>query len=149
MPPSALAKPALSLLVDQANPDLSVIRALFRRVILTVPGVPSVPVLTLALDSASRTLSVAFQAVCRSGTVKVAAGDPAFALAVAAYEICSRAPVSWFLMKTPRRVRACCRAASVAVASFAPRRTVIVPPPDLMITSNMRSAWQNLRVAVT
>lgn len=66
------------------NPDLSVIRALFRRVIMSVPGVLSVPVLTLDLDRASRTLSVAFQAVCRSGTIKVAAGDPAFVLPVVA-----------------------------------------------------------------
>jgi hypothetical protein len=66
------------------NPDFSVIRALFRRVILTVSGVLSVPVLTLELDRASRTLSVSFQAVCRSGIVKVVAGDPAFVLPVAA-----------------------------------------------------------------
>ena len=64
------------------DPDLSAIRALYRRIILSVPGVLSVPVLTLALDRATRTLSVAFQAVCRSGTVVVDAGDPSFVLGV-------------------------------------------------------------------
>lgn len=64
------------------SPDLSVIRALYRRIIMGVPGVLSVPVLTLSLDRRTRTLSVAFQAVCRSGTIEVAAGDEGFVLGV-------------------------------------------------------------------
>lgn len=69
--------------VLRKNPDLSVIRALFKRVILSVPGVTSVPTITLALD-ATRTLSVAFEAVCRDGTIVVAPGDPSFTLPAAA-----------------------------------------------------------------
>lgn len=64
------------------SPDLSVIRALYRRIIMSVEGVLSVPVLTLSLDRASRTLSVAFQAKCRSGTIEVSAGDEGFVLGV-------------------------------------------------------------------
>ena len=70
--------------VLRKNPDLSVVRALFRRVILSVDGVLSVPTLTLALDRATRTLSVDFEAVCKSGTIVVTAGDPAFVLPAAA-----------------------------------------------------------------
>jgi hypothetical protein len=66
------------------NPDLSAIRALYKRVILSVPGVLSVPTIALSLDRATRTLRVAFEAVCRSGTVVVEPGDEGFVIPVAA-----------------------------------------------------------------
>lgn len=70
--------------VLRKNPDLSAVRALFRRVIMSVPGVVSVPVLTLELDRATRGLSVAFEARCRTGVNEVRTLDEQFVLPLAA-----------------------------------------------------------------
>jgi hypothetical protein len=61
-----------------AQPDLPLIRSMFRRAILDTPGVLSLPRLTLSFDRPTRTLSVAFQAVVNGGVVEVLPGDKDF-----------------------------------------------------------------------
>jgi hypothetical protein len=45
------------------NPDLDLIRSLFRRVILTTPGIKSIKTFTLSFDPAARKLSFSFHAL--------------------------------------------------------------------------------------
>lgn len=63
-----------------ANPNLAVIRSLFRRVILGTPGVVKLPTLKLALDRPTRTLGVAFEAIVNGGRIVVLPGDKDFIL---------------------------------------------------------------------
>ncbi len=51
------------------NPRLELIRSLFKKVILTTPGVSSVVNLDLFLDASARTLSCSFQARLANGGV--------------------------------------------------------------------------------
>lgn len=60
------------------NPNLPLIRSLFRRVILGTPGVLSVAKLDVEVDQASRTGQITFEAVCDGGTIVVKPGDELF-----------------------------------------------------------------------
>ncbi len=63
------------------NPDLDLVRSLYRRVILSVQEVASVTNLTLYFDGDSRRLSVAFDAqLVTGGILAVRAPDPAFVI---------------------------------------------------------------------
>lgn len=64
------------------NPDLDIIRSLFRRVLVETPGVLSVPRFAVVLDRQSRELAFRFQAVCEGGTIIVEPSDRAFILTV-------------------------------------------------------------------
>jgi hypothetical protein len=63
-----------------ANPNFPLIRSLFRRAILTTPGVLSLPRLLLSFDAPARQLTVSFQAVCTDGKIEVEPGDDDFLL---------------------------------------------------------------------
>jgi hypothetical protein len=60
------------------NPNLDVIRSLFRRVILGTPGVLSLPRFELQYDEAARRAHFDFQAVCRGGMIEVSPDDEDF-----------------------------------------------------------------------
>jgi hypothetical protein len=62
------------------NPDLSVIRSVFRRVLLSTPGVLSVDEFDLIYEPADRTLAFAFHATVEGGVVIVTPDDRAFVL---------------------------------------------------------------------
>lgn len=64
------------------NPNLDVIRSLFRRVALRTPGVVALPRFDVIFESATRVLSFNFEAVCRDGTIVVRPEDRAFILDV-------------------------------------------------------------------
>lgn len=66
------------------NPDLGVIRSLFRRLILTTPGVLSLTSFELLYDDSARTLSFDFSARVTGGNVVVTPDDLDFILDVAA-----------------------------------------------------------------
>jgi hypothetical protein len=66
------------------NPNLDVIRSLFRRVALSVPGVLSVPAMTVSYDRPARSLAFAFRARVTGGVVEVSAGDRDFIVDVGA-----------------------------------------------------------------
>lgn len=51
------------------KPRLSVVKALFRKAILTTPGVQAVNDLTVAYDGTSRRMDVAFRATTTEGTL--------------------------------------------------------------------------------
>lgn len=51
------------------NPDLLLIRQLFRTVILGTPGIKSVPEITTTFDSSARSLSFSFRAIADSGAI--------------------------------------------------------------------------------
>jgi hypothetical protein len=53
------------------NPNLQVVRAIFRTAILDTPGVASVDSLELSLDNVTRTLTINFQATLDSGGVLI------------------------------------------------------------------------------
>jgi hypothetical protein len=58
------------------NPDQLVISTIFRRILLTTPGVKSVPRFVANLDRETRTLSVDFVAVLDNGSKIVAQAEP-------------------------------------------------------------------------
>lgn len=58
------------------NPDPILISFIFRRVLLTTPGVKSVASFKASLDRQSRTLSVDFEAVLDDNTVLSAVSEP-------------------------------------------------------------------------
>lgn len=60
------------------SPNLGAIGALFRRVILTTPGVVELQDFSLSFDSVARALSLGFRARATSGDVVVQPGDPDF-----------------------------------------------------------------------
>ena len=60
------------------NPDLDLIRRLFRKVILSVEGVSDVQTLDLQWDRAARTLSYSFEAVADDGTPIVGSSEQPF-----------------------------------------------------------------------
>lgn len=62
------------------NPNLDLIRSLFRRLILGTPGVLSLPRFELVYDEANRRASFDFEAVVTGGTVIVTPDDDAFIL---------------------------------------------------------------------
>ena len=66
------------------NPNLRVIRSLFRRIVLTTPGVLSVPRFSVSYAPENRTLRFDFQAVGSDGDIIVASEDNDFILDVAA-----------------------------------------------------------------
>jgi len=49
------------------NPDLVVIRSIFRNAILSTPGIANLDALTTAFDAASRKLTVEFTAIKEDG----------------------------------------------------------------------------------
>lgn len=51
------------------NPNMGLLRGMFRRVIAETPGVDSVQTLALSLDTPTRSLSLTFKAVLTSGEV--------------------------------------------------------------------------------
>lgn len=60
------------------NPNLDVIRSLFRRLILGTPGVIGLPRFELFYDEAARQASFAFQAQAKSGVIEVTPDDDEF-----------------------------------------------------------------------
>lgn len=60
------------------NPDLLLIKSLFRQVILSVPGVASVPLLDIAFDRAARILTFNFSAVTDDGATITGGSDTPF-----------------------------------------------------------------------
>lgn len=63
--------------------SFEVIRSLFRKLILTTPGVSSLASYAVKFDEEKRTLSFAFQAVATSGVVTVTHNDQDFILDLA------------------------------------------------------------------
>jgi hypothetical protein len=61
-----------------SNPNLALIRSLFRRVVLRTPGVISVPRILVGFDPATRQCSVTFQAIVDGGRIEVEPGDEDF-----------------------------------------------------------------------
>lgn len=51
------------------NPNLDVVRGIFRDTIIETPGVASIESLELSIDAVTRTLSITFQATLDSGGV--------------------------------------------------------------------------------
>jgi hypothetical protein len=66
------------------NPNLPVIRSLFRRIALTTPGVLSVPRFEIRFTPSDRMLRFDFQAVCSGGDIIVRPEDRDFILDVQA-----------------------------------------------------------------
>jgi hypothetical protein len=66
------------------NPNLDLVRSLFRRVLLKTTGVKSVTRFVLNYDPAARTLSFAFSALVDGGEVAVRPEDADFIVSVAA-----------------------------------------------------------------
>jgi hypothetical protein len=66
------------------NPNLPVIRSLFRRLVLTTPGVLALPRFEIDFDRSTRVLRFNFQAICSDGDIIVAFEDRDFILDVAA-----------------------------------------------------------------
>lgn len=66
------------------NPDLGVIRSIFRRIILTTPGVISITHFEVRYDDSARHLEFEFSARATTGTITVQAGDRDFIVDVAA-----------------------------------------------------------------
>ena len=66
------------------NPDLDVIRAMFRKVILGTRGVLGIvgDAITLDFDRVNRTLAVSFACTCEGGTVTVNPGDTDFIISL-------------------------------------------------------------------
>ena len=60
------------------NPNLPLVRSLFRRVISRTPGVLSVAKVDVEIDQAARRGQVTFEAVCNGGTIVVLPGDKTF-----------------------------------------------------------------------
>jgi len=60
------------------NPNLPLVRSLFRRVILDTPGVLSVAKIDIVVDFTTRTAQVVFQAICDGGKIEVKPGDERF-----------------------------------------------------------------------
>lgn len=66
------------------NPNLPVIRSLFRRIAIKTPGVLAVPRFATNFTPSDRTLRFDFQAVCSNGDIIVTPEDRDFVLDVAA-----------------------------------------------------------------
>ena len=64
------------------NPNLDVIRSLFRRVLVRTPGVVAVPKFEIQYDSGTRTLRFNFEALCTEGRIVVTPENRAFILDV-------------------------------------------------------------------
>lgn len=66
------------------NPDLNVVRQVFRRVILGTPGVLSIveDKIELAYDPTARSCAVGFAAIVEGGLITVALNDPDFIIAL-------------------------------------------------------------------
>ena len=64
------------------NPNLDVIRSLFRRVALRTPGVLALPRFEVDYTSATRVLGFNFEALCRGGSFIVQPGDRDFVIDV-------------------------------------------------------------------
>ncbi|HYQ47149.1 MAG TPA: hypothetical protein VER11_34500 [Polyangiaceae bacterium] len=66
------------------NPNLDVVRSLFKKVILGCPGVLSLASYSLSFDESARQLTFRFQAMVTGGVVSVAPEDQDFILDLAA-----------------------------------------------------------------
>lgn len=66
------------------NPDLGVVRSIFRRIILTTPGVISITHFEVRYNDSARHLEFEFTARATTGNIIVSAGDPDFIIDVAA-----------------------------------------------------------------
>lgn len=67
------------------NPNLDLIRLLYRRVITTCPGITALNTLDLDYQPAKRKLGVAFHATAEDGQdIRVAFGDPDFIITLEA-----------------------------------------------------------------
>jgi hypothetical protein len=66
------------------NPDLNVVRQVFRRTILGTPGVLGIveDKIDLAYDPTARSCAVGFSAIVEGGVIKVALNDPDFLIAL-------------------------------------------------------------------
>lgn len=64
------------------NPNLDVIRSLFRRVALRTPGVVALPKFEVLYTSSTRTLQFNFEARCRAGSFVVSPQDRDFVIDV-------------------------------------------------------------------
>lgn len=60
------------------HPDLDVVRTLFRKVILSTPGVQTLASFNLAYDDSARLLTFDFQAVVEGGVIVVTPDDDDF-----------------------------------------------------------------------
>lgn len=61
------------------NPDLDVVRAIFRQVMVSIQEVSSIPMLDLTYDSGARRLAVSFDAhLVAGGVLQVRQPDPPF-----------------------------------------------------------------------
>lgn len=60
------------------NPDLLLIRSLFRKVIIDTNGVTDVLELTLSFDASTRKLAFTFRAQCEDGNVVAGGSDQPF-----------------------------------------------------------------------
>lgn len=65
-----------------ANPNTDVIASLFKRVILTCPGVLSLNSYTMSFDESARSATFSFQAVVEGGVVTVTPADADFLVSV-------------------------------------------------------------------
>ncbi len=62
------------------DPNLAVIRSLFRRVVVTTPGVLALVRFDLKVDTSTRRLTFTFQARCSDGDIVVGPDDDDFLL---------------------------------------------------------------------
>lgn len=69
--------------VLRKDPNLGLIRSIFRRVILTTPGVVGIKAFDIRYDEAARRLSFAFHAQGTEGDVRVSFEDDDFIVSVA------------------------------------------------------------------
>lgn len=60
------------------NPNVPAIKDLFRRVVLSTPGVISLPSFDALFDDRERSLTFEFRALVHGGEVQVKANDPGF-----------------------------------------------------------------------
>lgn len=59
------------------NPDLDIVKRLFRRVVLSVPGIVEMPDIQITWDTKARTLAYTFRAIDDEGNViEGGPGDP-------------------------------------------------------------------------
>lgn len=65
-----------------ANPNTDVIASLFKRVILTCPGVLSIASYKMNFDPVARSMTFSFQAVVDGGVITVNPGDADFLVSV-------------------------------------------------------------------
>jgi len=70
--------PYFEHVLGKKKPNLNAISSLFRRVILTTPGVLSLPSYSVAFDEGARSLAFDFEAKVKGGSVRVNPSDRDF-----------------------------------------------------------------------